>query len=128
MLSTMIDSQSASPRRASRTRCQTPLRFHRVKRVKTMFQGPKGSGRSRQGAPVQCFQMMASTIRRLSRRGRTILSCSLGKRGSSLAHIRSVRKVLPTLCLKVRSYEVPKLKQLYNPLHPVVPLDFENTP
>ena len=100
--STMTHSQSASPRRASRTRCQTPLRFHRLKRVKTVFQGPKDSGRSRQGAPVRCFQRMASTIGRLSRRGRPIPPCSLGSSGSSLAHIRSVRKVLATLYLNVK--------------------------
>jgi len=94
--STMTHSQSASPRSASRARCQTPFRFHRLKRVKTVFQGPKDSGRSLQGAPVLCFQRMASTMGRLSSRGRPIPPCSLGSRGPSLAHIRSVRKVLAT--------------------------------
>jgi hypothetical protein len=105
--STMTHSQSASPRRASRTLCQTPLRFHRLKRVKAVFQGPKDSDRSRQGTPVLCFQRMASTIGRLSRRGRPMPPCSLGSSGSSLAHIRSVRKVLATLYLKVKPMRHP---------------------
>ena len=67
-----------------------------------LFQSSKDSGRSRQGAPVRCFQRMASTIGRLSMQGRPIPLCSLGSSGSSLAHIRSVRKVLAPYDLKVK--------------------------
>src|SRR5262249_5182724 len=52
--------------RASKTRCQTPLRAQRSKRRQTEFQLPKRSGRSRQGAPVLAIQKTASTNRRLS--------------------------------------------------------------
>src|SRR5262245_12294869 len=57
-------SRSGSCRAANR-RCQTPFWAQRSKRFQTLFQSPKRSGRSRQGAPVLPIQSTASTNRRL---------------------------------------------------------------
>lgn len=88
--SSITHSVSASVRRVSRTVCHTPARLHRLKRVNTDVQGPKASGRSRQGAPVRCFQRMASTNGRLGRLGLPRRPFSEGRRGASLAHMWSL--------------------------------------
>jgi len=88
--SSITHSVSASPRRTSRTACHTPTRLHRLNRVNTDIQGPKASGRSRQGAPVRCFQRMASTNGRLGRLGLPRCPSSGGSRGATFAHIRSL--------------------------------------
>ncbi len=59
-------SKSGSPDRLLKTRSNTPLSVHRRKRRQTEFQLPKGSGRSRHGAPVRAIHNTASRKRRLS--------------------------------------------------------------
>lgn len=51
--STIRYSKSGSSDMASKMRHHTPLRLHRLKRRKTLFQSPNASGRSRQGDPVR---------------------------------------------------------------------------
>src|SRR6202022_960982 len=65
--STIRYSKSGSPDIASKMRHQTPLRLHRLKRRKTRFQPPGGSGRARQGEPVRTIHSTPSTNIRLSR-------------------------------------------------------------
>jgi len=59
-------SRSASPWRASATRCQTPYSSQRAKRTYTECQLPSSWGKSRQGDPVRARNRTASTNRRLS--------------------------------------------------------------
>ena len=59
-------SRSASPWRASATRCQTPYSSQRAKRTYTECQLPSSLGKSRQGDPVRARYRTASTKRRLS--------------------------------------------------------------
>ncbi len=67
---TMVESRiSHSPSgtcRVSNTRCQIPLGAQRLQRFQTLYQLPKRSGRSRQGAPDLAIQRTASTNKRLS--------------------------------------------------------------
>ena len=59
-------SRSASPRRASATRDQTPPTSQRAKRTYTECQFPNLGGKSRQGQPVRAMNNTPSTKRRLS--------------------------------------------------------------
>ena len=59
-------SKSASPWRASATRCQTPYSSQRANRTYTECQLPNSLGKSRQGDPVRATYRTASTKRRLS--------------------------------------------------------------
>lgn len=59
-------SKSASPWRASATRCQTPYASQRANRTYTECQLPNSLGKSRQGDPVRARYRTASTKRRLS--------------------------------------------------------------
>ena len=59
-------SKSASPWRASATRCQTPYSSQRANRTYTECQLPSSLGKSRQGDPVRARYRTASTKHRLS--------------------------------------------------------------
>ena len=73
--------------RASRIVCQSPTLLHRLNRVKTLIQGPNSSGKSRHGAPVRCFQRMASIMFRWFLEGRPVLPRSGGSNGANLSHM-----------------------------------------
>jgi hypothetical protein len=81
---------SASACSAASARSQTPARCQRRKREYTVFQGPKRSGRSRQGAPVAKRQRMPSTTIRSSARGRPRPLGGGGSSGRSRSHWASV--------------------------------------
>lgn len=67
VLSRIRYSKSASSDTAAKMRSHTPLVAQRLNRRKALFQRPKASGRSRQGAPVRTIHSTPSTNMRLSR-------------------------------------------------------------
>ncbi len=102
--STKCKVQSRSPRAfasactARRMRSQTPLSCQRRKRLYTVCQLPKRSGRSRHGAPVFASQCSALRICRWSRLGRPLQGLIGGSSGSKRAHWSSVSS-----CLRIPS-------------------------
>jgi hypothetical protein len=54
--------------RVSKTRTQTPALAHLLKRLQIVVDGPKHSGRSRQGEPVRSTQKIPFSTRRSSTR------------------------------------------------------------
>src|SRR5438132_9612660 len=94
--STHHRSQSIRPRwssliwRASMMRAKMPLLRQLRKWWYAVCQGPKRSGRSRQGAPVTRIQKMALSRVRRSLAGRPVRGLLAGKCGSTNAHCSSV--------------------------------------
>ena len=84
--SSMICSKFGSAAKALKTRSQTPLRDHRLKRWNTLFQCPNDGWRSRHGAPVRNTQSTASTNRRLSSPWRPLSPSLPGTRFSMSLH------------------------------------------
>src|SRR5271169_566187 len=66
VLSIIAYSLSGSAAKCLNIRSQTPALAQRLKRRCVLFQSPKRSGRSRQGAPLRYLHNTASTNRRLS--------------------------------------------------------------
>jgi hypothetical protein len=69
---------------------KTPLLRQRRKWSYTVCQGPKRSGRSRHGAPVERIQKMPLSSVRRSRAGRPVRALLSGKCRSTNAHCSSV--------------------------------------
>src|SRR5436190_14171454 len=94
--STHQSSQSIRPRwssltcNVSMTRAKTPARRQSEKYRCTLCQGPKRSGRSRQGAPVPRIQKMPLSICRRSFGGRPVVADLIGINGSISSHCSSV--------------------------------------
>ena len=89
---------SPSPATACATRCQTPSRRHRAKRIYTVCQRPNSVGRSRQGLPVRPIHSTASTNQRLSAAVRPRSPSLPGRMSLILFHtssLNSVRTILP---------------------------------
>ena len=84
--------------RISNAASHTPILLQRVKRTKTEFQLPYGSGMSRQGAPVRRTQRMPLTIRRLSEIGGP-RSPRSGSKGLRMCHSEFVRSPATECCL-----------------------------
>jgi hypothetical protein len=85
-----INHSSSAPRESSlSSRCHSPWRLQREKRVYTLSHGPNASGRSRQGEPTRRRQSIASTMVRFSRAGRALRPRSGGSSGESRSHIAS---------------------------------------
>src|SRR5207245_2744911 len=70
----------------SMMRAQMPFLRHVLKWWYAVCQGPKRSGRSRQGAPVMRIQKMALSRVRRSLAGRPVRALLAGKCGSTNAH------------------------------------------
>lgn len=103
--STHHKSQSILPSRsrrickALRIRSKVPSRRQFEKWSYTVCQGPKRSGRSRQGAPVRKIQSIPFHMRRGSLGGRPVRALRWGSSGPIKAHCSSViscRFILPT--------------------------------
>ena len=97
--STMAYSKSGSPERTVNTRSKTPFCAQRRKRRNTEFQGPKCSGRSRQGAPTRAIHSTASMKRRLSAPERPGSPGFPGRWGATRSHIESLkldRSIVPS--------------------------------
>ena len=73
-----------------RIRSKVPLRRHFEKWSYTVCQGPKRSGKSRQGAPVRRIQTMPFHIFRGSLAGRPVRAAALGNKGPTKRHCSSV--------------------------------------
>ena len=78
---------SASIRRTSNIVCHRPALLQRLKREKTLFQDPNSPGNPLQGAPVRCFQRMASIMFRWFFEGRPVFPRSGGSKGANLSHM-----------------------------------------
>lgn len=92
-------SRSASPWRASATRCQTPYASQRAKRTYTECQLPSSLGKSRQGDPVRARYRTASTKPRLSA-ARPPLSVGLPGNNSAIRNhcvSLNIRRSMPNI-------------------------------
>ena len=88
MVASIINhSVSASIRRTSNIVCHRPALLQRLKREKTLFQDPNSPGKSLQGAPVRCFQRMASIMFGWFFGGRPVFPRSGGSKGANLSHM-----------------------------------------
>ncbi len=91
MVESMIRySRSGCSPSSVKSRCQTPFFAHRRKRLNTLFQLPKSSGKSRHGAPARTSHNTASTNRRLSAPCRPLSPFLPGISGSIRCHCASV--------------------------------------
>src|SRR3712207_455540 len=84
-------SKSGSSERCLKTSSKTPFRAHRRKRLKTEFQLPNLSWRSRQGAPVRAIHSTASRKSRLLSPERPGSPTLPGSRGATRCHCSSLR-------------------------------------
>lgn len=86
----MWPSRSSRIWRASKIRSKLPFFRHVLKYPYTVSQGPKRSGRSRQGAPVLRIHSTPLSISRAVRRGRPVLARGAASKGSISFHWSSV--------------------------------------
>jgi hypothetical protein len=107
----MYPSSSSFTCNDSMMAAKTPLLRHLRKWSYTVCQGPKSSGRSRQGAPVDRIQKIPLSCVRRSLAGRPVRAVLRGTCGSTNAHCSSVsswRFIISDLHIVSKGYHAPE--------------------
>ena len=106
---------SVSPAVASTTRCQTPLRRHREKRMYTVCQRPDSAGRCHPWVPVRSIHSTASRKQQLSGAVRPWSPSLPGKIASTFFHASSLSSVRTMLSDSRKKQDVNTSQQMTDP-------------